>query len=858
MNSNMLAKEQEILNIFKESLKIESKVMTVDTLFCNPRKRRSIKEDPYYQRNYVWDEDKATYFIESILLGTEIPPLVFFSNDKITEVIDGRQRFETIERFINNKFHLTKKGLRVLKDLRKKTFDELNVEIQDIFWDTKLRIIEFSVLKNSQLTEQNEDFIKKEIFRRYNSGITPLQRAEVDKAYYINNDINGYFKNQISADKYIYTLLLDLFFVDREKERMKYNSTLEKVMLKIRSLLVLHQIPIKYYSTLKGREEIKKLLFEVLANNIEEEELYYKQFIGKIEVLDSIKTAFDKKKLYSNRLVFESLFWALNVCEIEKVDFKIFKEDQFIAELIEYVSINISDFTLENHHFGKETLQRYVIVSKFFEEKFSIDFNLYLYNSAQFKKEQKELFNTTETDADKLSELETLRLNRPDAATTTIEDIMRQMMRKRFLLRPSYQRGEAINRAKASSLIESILLGIQLPPIFIYKRTDGISEVIDGQQRLLSILGYIGQSFIDEDGEIVFSEKNEYKLNKLKFFSELEGKKFNDLPEELCNTIYEFNLSLVTIDAKINPTFDPIDLFIRLNNKPFPIRENTFEMWNSYIDKEIISLCKEKTKKYSSWFYARLNNSRMENEELFIILSYLDYKYHNKDTVVTDYLDIYQQRGKTSARIKDKGDITRTLDSALENEDVKKSFIKSLKNTEIFIKKTQTLLVDKNVENIESFLKTELEHIFQINKTSRRRTLQNFYLLWYLMKDVNQSMILRKRLEIKKEVKSIFLFIKTFIQDDESQLTDEFTAKAEQFIQKFKVSKRSINLNQEEKEYLIESQKQTCPICQGILLNADEIEVDHIIPLSVGGREAIANLQVTHKNCNRQKGNQMN
>jgi len=163
LNNRLLSKEQEILNIFKENLKVESRVMTVDTLFCNPRKRRSIKEDPYYQRNYVWDEDKASYFIESILLGTEVPPLIFFTNEIITEVIDGRQRFETIERFINNKFHLTNKGLSVLKDLKKKSFSDLNPDIQEILWDTTLRIIEFSTVKNATLNEQTEDFIKKEI-----------------------------------------------------------------------------------------------------------------------------------------------------------------------------------------------------------------------------------------------------------------------------------------------------------------------------------------------------------------------------------------------------------------------------------------------------------------------------------------------------------------------------------------------------------------------------------------------------------------------------------------------------------------------------------------------------------------------
>ena len=58
----------------------------------------------------MWDEEKATYFIESILLGTEIPPLVLFQTNDKNEVIDGRQRYETIIRFLEDKLVLKDKG----------------------------------------------------------------------------------------------------------------------------------------------------------------------------------------------------------------------------------------------------------------------------------------------------------------------------------------------------------------------------------------------------------------------------------------------------------------------------------------------------------------------------------------------------------------------------------------------------------------------------------------------------------------------------------------------------------------------------------------------------------------------------
>ena len=91
----------DIIEIFKTHLKIENSVKSIAHTFLNARYANRIDYAPYFQRKYVWDEEKATYFIESILLGTEIPPIVLFDDGSKNEVIDGRQRYETIKKFSN-------------------------------------------------------------------------------------------------------------------------------------------------------------------------------------------------------------------------------------------------------------------------------------------------------------------------------------------------------------------------------------------------------------------------------------------------------------------------------------------------------------------------------------------------------------------------------------------------------------------------------------------------------------------------------------------------------------------------------------------------------------------------------------
>ena len=85
--SNIQLDYSDIMDIFKEKLKIDNIVKKVSSIFLNQRHAGKINYKPYFQRNYVWDEEKATYFIESILLGTEIPPLVLFQTFYLRNVL---------------------------------------------------------------------------------------------------------------------------------------------------------------------------------------------------------------------------------------------------------------------------------------------------------------------------------------------------------------------------------------------------------------------------------------------------------------------------------------------------------------------------------------------------------------------------------------------------------------------------------------------------------------------------------------------------------------------------------------------------------------------------------------------------
>jgi len=64
-----------------------------------------------------------------------------------------------------------------------------------------------------------------------------------------------------------------------------------------------------------------------------------------------------------------------------------------------------------------------------------------------------------------------------------------------IILRPHYQRGFIWDRTKSSLLIESVLLNIPLPPVYLAQEEDGTLSVIDGLQRLHTFLDYYEDKF---------------------------------------------------------------------------------------------------------------------------------------------------------------------------------------------------------------------------------------------------------------------------------------------------------------------------------------------------------------------------
>jgi hypothetical protein len=202
-------------------------------------------------------------------------------------------------------------------------------------------------------------------------------------------------------------------------------------------------------------------------------------------------------------------------------------------------------------------------------------------------------------------------------------------------------------------------------------------------------------------------------------------------------------------------------------------------------------------------------------------------------------------------------DITRLLQSVSEDDEIKCNLLKGIKSVESFIKKTKLVLLDRDVEGdksiLEKYFTNELNSLFKAQRQVRtfRRTKQDFYIFWYLLSPLNLEMVKFCRLEIKKDLQSLFYALRN---NSENFSRETFISQAQEFHAKYSVEKRRTKLSEADKFEMLKDQGNRCAISGAPLFIGDDIEVDHDMPLSIGGVDSIENLQITHKDSNRRKG----
>ncbi|MCP1620144.1 uncharacterized protein DUF262 [Pseudomonas sp. SLBN-26] len=163
----------EQISEFQSSIAYDTKEYVVEVLIKRFKEKKLFV--PQYQRQFVWPEQKKSKFIESVLMGLPIPFMFGVQcDDGTVEILDGAQRIQTLEQFVDGNLRL--KNLERLDLLDDLNFNDLPSAQQNKFLDRPLRMV---VLPSTVSLS-----VRLDMFERINTGSYELKASEIRRGAY--------------------------------------------------------------------------------------------------------------------------------------------------------------------------------------------------------------------------------------------------------------------------------------------------------------------------------------------------------------------------------------------------------------------------------------------------------------------------------------------------------------------------------------------------------------------------------------------------------------------------------------------------------------------------------------------------
>lgn len=193
ITSEMKKKAEGQIKTLRKEIDYTTRDYSIDFLVQKFREDEFYIPDEY-QRQFIWDDDKKSLFIESVLLGLPIP-LMFFSDteDGRCEIIDGAQRTQSLEAFMSNDLELT--NLKKLDLLLGFKYDDVPDYFKKKFDKTNIRVV--------VLSDETTLDIRQEIFTRINTSGVKANPIEVRRGQFMQTDFMRFIKECSEDDVFL-------------------------------------------------------------------------------------------------------------------------------------------------------------------------------------------------------------------------------------------------------------------------------------------------------------------------------------------------------------------------------------------------------------------------------------------------------------------------------------------------------------------------------------------------------------------------------------------------------------------------------------------------------------------------------
>jgi hypothetical protein len=399
-----------------------------------------------------------------------------------------------------------------------------------------------------------------------------------------------------------------------------------------------------------------------------------------------------------------------------------------------------------------------------------------------------------------------------------------------LILQPDYQRNYVATNKIASRLIESILMDVPIPVVFLAEELDGTMSIIDGQQRLTTFISFL---------EGKFPDGRDFRLSSLNVLSDLNRKSFSDLDEQQKKKIRNTTIHSIIIKKESNPDIK-FEIFERLNTGSTKLNEN--EIRNNLYRGDYINLIKDlsEDKRLDRLIGGGLRSNfkkRMGYNGLVLrFLSISEKSYLNYRAPMKQFCNKNLRDNATLHPTKIK-EYRERFEHCLELVDIvfgekafrKYSYKEGEQSGNWIMGQINSALFDIQMCGFVNYDKNQV-----ISKADEIRD----KLIYLMTNNIDFIESISNRTSNADSVKTRFKIYMNML--------DDVIEKPTKRIFPFEIKKKLFDKNP------------VCAISGQNILKIEDAEVDHIIPYSKGGKTEIENAQLVFRYFNRVKNNNEN
>ena len=414
-----------------------------------------------------------------------------------------------------------------------------------------------------------------------------------------------------------------------------------------------------------------------------------------------------------------------------------------------------------------------------------------------------------------------------DKGDPEVDSLHKKWTKGKLVLQPDFQRHFVWDAKKSSRLIESALLDIPLPIVYLSEGDDGKEYVIDGQQRLTAFFSFINGKFLDDD--------KDFKLTGLKVFTDLNGEIFKGIDEDLQDRILSCKIRTITFKKESDKNLR-FEIFERLNTGAVSLNDPELRncIYRGPYNKLLNELSKDKDFMYLLGL--KTFDKRMRDVELvlrfagFHHTTYLKYKPPMR-TFLNNDMEKYQNISENDAA------------------ELRSAF----KNTITIIR---SFLVDKDSNHAFKRFYRGNEKDRNGYWESKKFNASLYDILMWSFAQEDKNKVYQNLDAIREALIHLMTDDKEFIDSIELS-TSSIQAVTKRF-DKWRLALQDIiGIKQKEprcfslkiKEELYKNDP-TCTICGQKIHRIDDSAVDHIEQYWTGGKTIPENARLTHRYCN--------